>query len=209
MRVVTPLLVVLAVLASAASAPRPAVAQQEAPVTLRPGDAVRISVWQRPEISGEFPVAADGSIASPFYMDVNVAGVPFEEVADRVRSYIAVFEAEPRVLVEPLLQVSIAGEVLEPGLYTLRPETTLAQAVMHAGGATERGHVTRVTVWRDGQELIADLTLPNAGLAAQRIRSGDQIVMPRQVSILRDYIAPAASVIGAAAAVTNIVLRRW
>src|SRR5690606_12696491 len=120
-----------------------------------------------------------------------------------------IYEAEPRVLVEPLLQVSVGGEVLDPNLYTLRPETTLAQAVMHAGGPTERGHVTRVIVWREGQELTADLTRPNEGLAGQQIRSGDQIIMPRQVSILRDYIAPAGSVIGAAAAITNIILRRW
>ena len=176
---------------------------------LQPGDVVRITVWRNPELSGDFPVAADGTIASPFYMDLHVAGQPLPVVTEQVRSFVAVIETEPRVLVEPLLRVGVAGEVHDPNLYSLRPETTVAQAVMQAGGPTERGHASRVILWRSGQEMRVDLTRPESGIAGQPIQSGDQIVMPRRVSILRDYIAPVGSVIGAAAAVTNIILRRW
>lgn len=176
---------------------------------LQPGDMVRITVWRHPELSGDFPIAADGTIASPFYMDLRVAGQPLPVVSEQVRSFVAIVEVEPRVLVEPLLRVGVSGEVHEPNLYSLRPETTVAQAVMQAGGPTERGYVSRVILWRGGQEHRLDLTRPEAGLAGQPIQSGDQIVMPRRVSVLRDYIAPVGSVIGAAAAVTNIILRRW
>jgi polysaccharide export outer membrane protein len=191
------------------SAQAPATEGAPAPIILRAGDAVRITVWRKPELSGEFPISADGSIASPFYMDLRVAGTPLPTVTEQVRSFLALYETEPRVLVEPLLRVSVAGEVHDPSLYTLRPETTVAQAVMQAGGPTERGYTSRVILWRGGQELRVDLTRPELGIAGQPIRSGDQIVMPRRVSVLRDYIAPIGSVIGAAAAVTNIILRRW
>ncbi|HEX6926895.1 MAG TPA: polysaccharide biosynthesis/export family protein [Longimicrobiaceae bacterium] len=179
------------------------------PAVLQPGDAVRIVVWRKPELSGEFQIAADGHIGSPFYMEINVAGVPLDEVAELVRSHVSVYQQEPRVFVEPLLQVSVGGEVRNPSLYRLPPETTIAEAVMNAGGPTERGHVTQVVLWRGGQQHTVDLTRPEEGLAGQPIRSGDQIMMPRKVSILRDYIAPFGSIIGAAAAVANIMLRKW
>jgi polysaccharide export outer membrane protein len=176
---------------------------------LSPGDAVRITVWRKPELSGDFAIAADSTVASPFYMELKVAGVPLSLVSERVRMHVARFEAEPRVLVEPLLRVSVGGEVRQPNLYPLRPETTVSQAVMQAGGPTERGHVERVVLWRGGQQLTVDLSRPDAGLAASRILSGDQILVKRRASVLRDYIAPVSSILGATVAVANLVLRRW
>jgi protein involved in polysaccharide export with SLBB domain len=180
-----------------------------AAVALRPGDAVRITVWRKPELSGDFAIAGDSTIASPFYMDLKVAGLPLPSAAERVRLHVARFETEPRVLVEPLLRVSVGGEVRQPSLYTLRPETTIAQAIMQAGGLTERGYLERVTLWRGGQELTVDLSRPDMGLAGSPILSGDQILVPRRVSIFRDYVAPMGSILGAAAAVANLILRRW
>jgi protein involved in polysaccharide export with SLBB domain len=175
--------------------------------TLSPGDAVRISVWRKPELSGDYIVTADGMIASPFYMDVHVTGIPLSSVAERVRLHVARFESEPRVLVEPLLRVSVSGEVRQPNLYSVSPETTIAQVVMQAGGPTSNAQLQRVVVWRSGQELHVDLTRPDIGLAGTPIQSRDQILVARRTSVLRDYIAPASSIIGAVAAITSAILR--
>src|SRR5205807_6485967 len=43
---------------------------------LTPGDSVWIMVWRKPEFTGEFAVAADGSISHPVYRAVVVGGVP-------------------------------------------------------------------------------------------------------------------------------------
>jgi hypothetical protein len=43
----------------------PAAGQGTTEGTLRPGDVVRIDVWQKPELSGEFRVGIDGSLVHP------------------------------------------------------------------------------------------------------------------------------------------------
>jgi polysaccharide biosynthesis/export protein len=197
---------VLAAAPLAAQAPRQAA--PSTPQVLNPGDMVRITVWRKPELSGEYPVAADGTIADPFYMDVSVGGLTLASASERVRAHVAIYENEPRVLVEPLFRVAVGGEVQQPSLYNFRPEISIAQAVMLAGGPTERGRVDEVRVIRDGRELVVDLTDPEGGVAATPIRSGDQILVARRRSIVRDYIAPASSILGAALAITNTI-RRW
>jgi protein involved in polysaccharide export with SLBB domain len=164
---------------------------------LSPGDAIRITVWRKPELGGEFKVAADGAIADPFYMDLRVAAVPFPLAAEQVRSHIAKYEVEPRVYVEPLFRISVGGEVRQPNLYMLRPETTIEQAVMEAGGPTERGRRDRVRLRRGEQELNIDLTDSRDDRARMPIRSGDQILIGRQPSVVRDYVAPFSSILSA------------
>jgi protein involved in polysaccharide export with SLBB domain len=179
---------------------------QSGPV-LQVGDVIRISVWRKPELSGEFKVSADSSIADPFYMSVRVAGVPLSVVNERVRSHVALYETEPQVLVEPLFSVAVGGEVRQPGLHTVPPGTTVSQAYMLAGGATERGRAQRARLVRLDGEYVVDLTRPQEGMANARIASGDFILVDRRAMIFRDYIAPASSVVGAAASLLHVYLR--
>lgn len=176
-------------------------------LVLNPGDAVRITVWQNDGMSGEFVVAADGTIADPFYMDVSVAGVPFPTAADRVRAHLREYAVNPRVLVEPLFRVAVGGEVRQPSLYSLRPETSVAQAVMLAGGPTERGRLGSVRLLRDQQEIRIDLTAPQAASASIAIRSGDVIIVPRRTAIIRDVIAPISSVTSAVVSIAYLLTR--
>jgi protein involved in polysaccharide export with SLBB domain len=179
---------------------------QSGPV-LQVGDVIRISVWRKPELSGEFKVSADSTIADPFYMSVRVAGVPLSVVSERVRSHVALYETDPQVLVEPLFSVAVGGEVRQPGLHTVPPGTTVSQAYMLAGGATERGRAQRARLVRLEGEYVVDLTRPQEGMANARIESGDFILVDRRAMIFRDYIAPAGSVVGAAASLLHIFLR--
>jgi protein involved in polysaccharide export with SLBB domain len=210
------LLLVLGVAALLAAAPLgaqssardlPAPPTGAAPAVLNPGDAVRITVWQKPELSGEFHVSADSTIADPFYMDIKVAGVPMDAVTTRVRAYLERYETSPRVLVEPLFRVSVAGEVRQQKLYSLRPETTVAQAVMEAGGPTERARTDRVQVLRDGTAFTVNLERPHDQLAQSAIRSGDVIMVGRQTSIIRDYVTPFSSITSALISIAYIATR--
>jgi polysaccharide export outer membrane protein len=173
---------------------------------LRPGDAVKITVWQKPEMSGEFIVAADGSIADPFYMEVNVANLPFAAAAQRIRAHVERFERTNMVLVEPLLRISVGGEVRTPNLQSVRPETTIAQAVMLAGGPSERGNLGNVKVFRDGREIKVNANRVD-NQAPTLVRSGDLIVVTRKTSLLRDRIGPLASVTAAIASLAFYISR--
>lgn len=174
---------------------------------LRAGDAVRITVWRQPELSGEFVVAADGSLTHPLYRTVRVTGVPLSQIEQRVQAFLARFAENPQFVVEPLLRVTVGGEVARPNLYNLRPETSIAQAVALAGGATERGRADQVHLLRGGTRRVLDLTNPESEGARVPIRSGDEIIVARRRAVFREVVAPVMTVIGAIAAITNVALR--
>jgi polysaccharide export outer membrane protein len=176
-------------------------------VVLRPGDAVRITVWRRPELSGEFVVDGGGALAHPLYRALQVTDVPLPVAEGRVKSFLTTFESNPSFAFEPLLRVTVSGEVTRPNLYSLRPETSIAQAVAMAGGPTARARVERVRLLRDGNTSVIDLSRPESGLAHTRVRSGDQIQLDVRRSVFRDYVTPALTLTGATAAILNVILR--
>ncbi|HEU4474151.1 MAG TPA: polysaccharide biosynthesis/export family protein [Gemmatimonadales bacterium] len=179
---------------------------------LAPGDSVRIVVWRKPEFSGDFVVAPNGTITHPLFRAVQVAGVPFATAEANLRRYLARFEENPEFVIEPLIRVAISGEVERPLVYALRPETTVAEAVARAGGATETGARNRVRVLRlqpsgEQEQLIINLTDPQAGYGRVPIRSGDQIIVDRRKSFMRDILLPTLGVIGSIASLGLLIDR--
>jgi polysaccharide export outer membrane protein len=189
-------LVLATLLLGGAALPRLGAQSPVAPAdvaTLRPGDMLRITVWENPAMSGEFEVAPDGTLRHPIYNRLRVGGVPVDGVRGEVDAFVRKFQRDPQVEVEPLLKVMVSGNVRAPNIYSLPPETTLADAVARAGGAAEGGRLDRVSLLRGGRELRVDLSR-GADEAPPTIRSGDQIVVPARRNLLRDYIGPLASV---------------
>ena len=173
---------------------------------LNPGDLLRITVWRRAELSGEFEVASDGSITHPLYRGLKVAGIPLPVVEERMRTFLSRHEGNPAFVMAPLFRVTVAGEVQKPNVYTLPPTTTISQALALAGGATERGRTDRVHILREGKGFTVDLTRPDAVGVQMRARSGDQITVPRGGSSFREIIGPLSSVVAAAAAIATLVV---
>jgi protein involved in polysaccharide export with SLBB domain len=92
-------------------------------------------------------------------------------------------------------------------VYRLPPGTTIAEAVAQAGGPTQAAKLGSVRLVRAGQELRVDLRRPHTELAATSIRSGDQIVIDRRGSFVRDVLTPIASLTAAIVAVVNIAIK--
>lgn len=179
---------------------------------LSPGDSVRIVVWRKPEFSGDFVVAPNGTITHPLFRSVQVGGMPFATAEANLRKFLARFEENPEFVMEPLIRVAISGEVDRPQVFALRPETTVAEAVARAGGATEVGARNRVRVLRlapSGQQeqLLINLTDPEAGYGMIPVRSGDQIIVDRRRSFLRDILLPTLGVIGSVASLGLLIDR--
>ncbi len=204
------LLLAFVVLSVPASAQESRASSEQA--VLAPGDSVRIVVWRKPEFSGDFVVAPNGTITHPLFRAVQVAGVPFATAEANLRRYLARFEENPEFVIEPLIRVAISGEVERPLVYALRPETTVAEAVARAGGATETGARNRVRVLRlqpsgEQEQLIINLTDPEAGFGRVPIRSGDQIIVDRRKSFMRDILLPTLGVIGSIASLGLLIDR--
>lgn len=190
----------------------PLAAQSFAPVapdalTLRADDSVRITVWHHPELSGTFAVAPDGSISHPLYKAVRLGGVPLSELNERVHSFLTRFDADPQFVVEPFLRVAIGGHVKRPDIYAVRPGTTVSQAIVIAGDATDDGRTDRVQLVRDGRTTTLDLTATGSGAPFQPIRSGDEILVPRRRQLWHDILGPAVTVLGASAAIVAAIAR--
>lgn len=198
------LLVILALLGAS---PLFAQEQGDGPV-LHPGDAVQITVWRKPEFSGEFNVGANGAVDHPLYQDVVVAEVPLSVARERLRTYLKTWENDPRFVVKPLFRVAVGGQVQKPSLYALPPEMTIAQAVATAGGVTPQGRLNRVRVLRAGGDLVLDLTRSDGAGARETVHSGDQIIVEqRGGEVFRQYIAPAGTMAAAFVALLNLILR--
>jgi polysaccharide biosynthesis/export protein len=197
------------VIAAQAPAPRPEARTEQ--VTLSPGDSIRITVWRKPEFSGDFIVLADGSIAHPLYRAVRVGGVPFTTAESNVRSFLAKFEQDPQFVVEPLIRVAVSGEVGRPQVFAVRPETSITEAVAQAGGPTANGKRDRVRVLRKesngGQREFVISLLEPSPTSLIRVQSGDQIVVDRKRSFFRDIFLPALGVVGSAASIYLVIDR--
>lgn len=174
---------------------------------LAPGDLVRITVWRRPEFSGDFVVAPDSTITHPLYREIKVAGTPLRIVEDRVRVFLTRYETNAPFVISPLLRVFVGGEVRQPSVYTVAPGTTIAQAVALAGGPTERGRLDEVSLVRREQKQTLDLTRPDTRSATIEARSGDQLLVGRRRSFFLDVLAPSSSVFAAAASVASIIIQ--
>lgn len=182
-------------------------AQGQAPALsdpiLRVGDALRITVWRQPELSGELVIASDSTLMHPVYQRVKVAGAPLSVVKERLRSLLVTYEQDVQLVIEPLFPVTVAGEVRQPNLYRLRQGTTFAQAVALAGGPTELGRLDKVRVIRRNNAMTINLGSGYSRYEALTITSGDQILVTRRSSfnLLRDVMYPLASLTAAVAAV--------
>jgi polysaccharide biosynthesis/export protein len=179
---------------------------------LSPGDSVRITVWRSPELSGDFVVGPDGAITHPLYRTVKVAGLPMATVESNIGRFLAGLQTNPQFVVEPLVSVAVSGEITRPQIVALRPGTSVAQAVIRAGGVTQNGRWDKVRLIRTDasgrrQEYYADLRDPSDRYGAGSVRSGDLIVIDRKKSILKDVILPVLGVIGSVASVGLLIER--
>jgi polysaccharide biosynthesis/export protein len=180
-------------------------------VTLAPGDSIRVVVWRKPEMSGDFIIGADGTITHPLYQAVRVGGIPFTSARATIRTFLARFEQDPQFVAEPLLRVAVSGEVGLPRVYALRPETTIGEAVAQAGGPREDANRDKVRVLRRDasgrqREFFVSLLEPDAS-SSMRVHSGDQIVVDRRRSFFREIFLPGLSVLGSAASIYLLIDR--
>jgi len=174
---------------------------------MNPGDQIRILVWRNPNMSGDFQIAADGTVVHPLYREVQVTGVPLSVVEERLRTFLSRYETNPQFVIQPLVKIVVGGEVRNPNVFSVPPETTVGQSLALAGGPTERADLRSIRLLRDRQVLSIDLSGPDAQAPALQIRSGDQLIVGRGRPPVSTYIGPIASTVAAVAAIVSIVLR--
>jgi polysaccharide export outer membrane protein len=133
--------------ASNATQATPAVSNSDASSATKPhdnsftignDDVLAINVWKEPDISRSIPVRSDGKISLPLVGEVQATGeTPLkleQEIAARLKSYIA--EPEVTVIVQQInsQKFNILGQVTKPGAYPITNSATVLDAIALAGG---------------------------------------------------------------------------
>ena len=101
-------------------------------------DMLAINVWKEPDVSRTIPVRSDGKISLPLAGQVQAAGTtPLkleQDIAARLKSYIA--EPEVTVIVQQVnsQKFNILGMVNKPGSYIIANSPTILDAIAIAGG---------------------------------------------------------------------------
>lgn len=127
------------------------------------GDRIRVAVFQEDDLSAIPRVNAQGMVTLPLIGDVRVSGLTVSEAQTRIEQALkdGRFMRAPQVNITveeyAAREVSILGQVRNPGKYALPVESTLTvvELVTRAGGFTDIGKGTEVRVTRigpDGQE---------------------------------------------------------
>lgn len=178
-----------------------------AAIQLRPGDMVRLQIADEPGLTNDYAVTEEGVILLPIIGVVRVAGRPFTEVREEIRTRYAEEIRNAAVLVTPVLRVAILGEVQQPGLMPVDPTLTVAEVVAAAGGLTPRGDPSNVMLLRDGRSTRISLGAAGGG-RAEALLPGDQIVVGRRGWLAENLNAVlAAGTTVLAAAITSLMLR--
>jgi polysaccharide export outer membrane protein len=127
---------------------------------LGPEDTVQITVFRHDELSMETTIGPTGQISYYLIGDIQAAGLTPFELRDKIREELREFLREPEVVVrvtEPRSRkIFILGQVKNPGVYPMRSELTLLEAISGAGGVTPDAYLSGAYVVREGKILLVN-----------------------------------------------------
>lgn len=168
---------VLGACASTASAP--AGTEVSTDYRLGAGDQLRITVFNEPELTGQYVVGSSGSIAYPLVGSVNAAGRTVPEFTEALQTALATYVRSPSVSVEVTnyRPFFILGEVQRPGTYPYSASLTVLNAVATAGGFTYRANRGKVFIRHANgtEENEYDLTVATPVLPGDTVRIGERL----------------------------------
>jgi len=118
---------------------------------IAPGDKLKVTVFNEPELTGEFQVRENGNVAFPLAGEVRAAGASATEFQQRLTQHLrGRYVRDPKVSVEiaDYRPVNVIGEVRNAGQYAYRPGLSVQDAVALAGGYTYRANTRTVYIRR-------------------------------------------------------------
>jgi polysaccharide export outer membrane protein len=144
------------------------------------GDKVKITVFNEPEMSGEFQVNSSGNVALPLAGNVTAVNKTVDQFKHAVAAKLSgKYVRNPRIGVEVVTYqaINVIGEVKNAGQYPYRPGLTMRDAVAMAGGYTYRANTHTLYVRHAGAP--AEHTIDVDGVPPP-IEPGDNVRVPER-----------------------------
>lgn len=147
------------------------------------GDRVWLRVEEQPTLTDTFRVNAGLGLDLPALGEMPVRGLLRSELEPNLREYIGRFVRNPVVRAQPLIRLSVLGDVGSPGFYVLPSDVLVTDALMVAGGPARTAGLTKIRIERGGETIWGGEALQTAitegrTLDQLSLQAGDRIVVP-------------------------------
>jgi polysaccharide export outer membrane protein len=170
---------------------RPAFQERYPRYRIRPGDVMELNFPFTPEFNQSVTVQPDGYINLRGVGDLRVQDKTTAEVVTALNTTYRGVLHEPEISVK-LVEFEkpyfiVGGEVAHPGKFDLRGDTTISQAVVIAGGFSDRAKSSEVVLfrrvsdnWAEVRKINLKRMLNKQDLAEDlHLRPGDMLLVPR------------------------------
>lgn len=162
---------------------------------LSPGDVVKITVYDHPDLLTEARLDETGRISFPLLGDIKLGGNDARQAEERIARDLEAggFVKNPQINLIVLQfrgqQVNVIGQVNRPGRYPIEHASTVADMLANASGISASGADQIVLIRRkngkDERQTIDTLELFYDGKLAKdvEVAGGDVIYVPRYPQI--------------------------
>jgi polysaccharide biosynthesis/export protein len=173
---------------SGASERNTALQNNPSAVVIGPGDEIEITVYGAPDLSEHTRVSSNGNISMPLIGYIRLAGLSSSEaelaIENQLRHGNVVNNPHVSVYVKEYTSsgISVAGEVVRPGVFSAVGPHRLFDILQSAGGLTERA-ASRATILHRGDEnpITVELSTDPVQMASSNVEllPGDTVVIAK------------------------------
>lgn len=152
-------------------------------------ELIRISVYEHPDLSGDYRVSGEGTISFPLLGDLEVAGLTEKNLQKKLTELLAKgYLVDPQIIVRVVEYrdyVYVTGEVKKPGAYSYEENMTVIKAVTLAGGLTDMAAAGRIRIKRQPRTNHDTNSDPGKEKKAKEIKvKMDDLVLPNDIIIV-------------------------
>jgi polysaccharide export outer membrane protein len=193
-----------------------AASAEETNYLLGPGDVLKITVYNNPDLSLETRVTESGMISFPLVGELKLGGMTAsaaeKKIAELLESGGFVKQPQINILVAQFQSkmVSVLGSVYKPGRYPLERATNLADLLALVGGVTQDGSDLITVVGKSGKVEYDLRNIVGKGDGSQNVNlSGGELVYvhARDVSVMGQVNRPGSySVVGGVRTVADFLV---
>ena len=160
---------------------------ERADYKIGPLDVLSINVFQEPDLSfKELQVDASGNVVFPLIGDIRAAGKSAQEFSKEIARRLSGYIVNPQVSViiasSVSQQITVEGNVTQPGIYDVNGSTTLLRALAQAKSPTRVARLDQVVIFRtvNGQRFGAVFDVRKIRVGASpdpQLQGGDVVVV--------------------------------
>lgn len=156
---------------------------------VQPGDALTISVWKEPDLTGDVVVHPDGTFSVPLIGAIQASNRTIEDIQRDAVKNLSKYIPEPVVTIGLKAsvgkQIYVLGQVNAPGVFTINKSTDVMQALSLAQGMTSFASANKIRILRrkEGQQVAigfryGDVEKGNNLEQNIILQDGDTVVVP-------------------------------